>query len=308
VPSYLAVMRGLPRGFQLGALSMENLFNCWHIGQPFPYKLITKQHLCSVCSDEVVLQRQATTLCRYRACANAIEGAAGFKVNADAGNLKDVFDAGILKLQTEFNIDKDTAATYAYEAMRKRRRSDDPVTAGAPQAPVPPFPVAQAPVLPAAVQPVHRALYGAKRTAAEKSAVRQRHLEESARQYDLAQIAQRPVIRAQAAAARKSKVPPPQPSRHNSDLALFDASDCDDSAHWPAPSNWRVSADSRRCFQCTLCQTWHRDKAAFNQHGDRRHAPWERVLHVQDVATVMWCLKTGARGQWSPALHTAPPQ
>ena len=308
VPSYLAVMRGLPRGFQLGALSMENLFNCWHIGQPFPYKLITKQHLCSVCSDEVVLQRQATTLCRYRACANAIEGAAGFKVNADAGNLKDVFDAGILKLQTEFNIDKDTAATYAYEAMRKRRRSDDPVPAEAPQAPVPTLPVAQAPVLPAAVQPVHRALYGAKRTAAEKSAVRQRHLEESARQYDLAQIAQRPVIRAQAAAARKARVPPPQPPRRNPDLASFDASDCDDAAHWPAPSNWRVSADSRRCFQCTLCQTWHRDKAAFNQHGDRRHPPWDRVLHVQDVATVAWCLKTGVRGQWSPALHTAPPQ
>jgi hypothetical protein len=309
VPMYHAVMRGLPRGFQLGSLSIENLFNCWHIGQPFPYKLITKRHLSDLCSDADVLQRQSTTMCRYRGCAIAIEEAAGMKVHADASNLQDVFNAGICKLQTEFNIDKDTAATYAYEAMRKRRRIDDSVPAAAPQAPVPPFPVAQAPVLLAPVQPFQRALYGANRAAAEKAVVRQRQLEESAKQYDLAQIAQRPLFRAQAAAARKSKAPPPQPPpRHNPDLALFDASDCDDAAHWPAPSNWRISADSRRCFQCTLCQTWHRDKAALNQHGDRRHAPWERVLHVRDVAAVVWCLKTGARGQWSPSLHTAPPQ
>ena len=297
VPMYPAVMRGLPRGFQLGSLSIENLFNCWHIGQPFPYKLITKRHLCDLCFDADVLQRQSTTMCRYKSCAIAIEEAAGMKVHADASNLKDVFNAGIRKLQTEFNIDKDTAATYAYESMRKRRRSDDSVPAAAPQATVP-----------AAVQPGARALYGAKRAAAEEAGARQRQLEESAKQYDLAEIAQRTVVRAKAAAARKSQVPQPQPPRHNPDLALFDASDCDDAAHWPAPSNWRVSADSRRCFQCTLCQTWHRDKAAFNQHSDRRHAPWDRVLHVRNVATAVWCLKTGARGQWSPALHTAPPQ
>ena len=116
VPSYAAVMRGLPRGFQLGSLSIENLFNCWHIGQPFPYKLITKRHLSDLCSDADVLQRQSTTMCRYKACAIAIEEAAGMKVHADASNLKDVFNAGIRKLQTEFNIDKDTAATYAYES------------------------------------------------------------------------------------------------------------------------------------------------------------------------------------------------
>ena len=132
--TFPAVMRGLPRDFRLPSLSMETMFNCWHIGQPFPYRLITKQHLCSVCSDENVLQRQGTTMCRYRACANAIEGAAGFKVNADATNLKDVFDAGIRKLHTEFNIDKDSSATYAYEAMRKRRPTLD---AAVPHTPLP---------------------------------------------------------------------------------------------------------------------------------------------------------------------------
>ena len=59
-------------------------------------------------------------LCRYRTCANAIENAAGVKVTADASNLKTVFSAGIAKLHADFNVDKDTSASYAYEMMRKR--------------------------------------------------------------------------------------------------------------------------------------------------------------------------------------------
>ena len=54
------------------------------------------------------------------------------QVHSDASNLKDVFDAGMHKLALEFNIDKDTAATYAHEVMRKRRRSDDSVKVSAP--------------------------------------------------------------------------------------------------------------------------------------------------------------------------------
>jgi hypothetical protein len=64
------------------------------------------------------------------------------QVHSDASNLKDVFDAGIHKLGLEFSIDKDTAANYAHEVMRKRRRSDDSVQVSAParQTPVAPMP------------------------------------------------------------------------------------------------------------------------------------------------------------------------
>ena len=297
-----AALQGLPKGFQLSSLTMENMFNCWNIGRPFPYKLISKEHLRNVCSDPLVLQRQATMLCRYRTCANAIENAAGVKVTADASNLKTVFSAGIGKLHAVFNVDKDTSASYAYEMMRKR-----PIELG--------FETVSAQPAVDAVQPVpahrvvttvqERAVYGVRRQALSTEHAKRQRLEEAAKAYDVAQLVAQPGIRRAEAASRPR--PTPAPLR-NPDLPMHDDSDCDDAALWPAPSNCRVSADSRRCFQCTLCQTWHRDKAAFNQHGDRRHPPWDRVLHVQDVATVAWCLKTGVRGQWSPALHTAPPQ
>jgi hypothetical protein len=244
-------------------------------------------------------------MCRYRACANAIEAGAGFKVEADATNLKDVFDAGIHKLHTEFNIDKDTSATYAYEAMRKRRPTLD---AAVPSAPLPQVHASSlAPV------PIVRALYGERGAAAKKAALKHRRLEEAARRYDVAQLAEQPIIRQQAAAAKKKRREldraaqvASQPKRHNSDLPLCDESDCDDANDWPLPSNWRISPESRRCFQCQLCQTWHRDKVAFNQHGNRRHEPWNNVLHVRNVPTVMWCLRSGPNRQWSPAMHNPP--
>jgi hypothetical protein len=306
VSTFPAVMRGLPRDFRLASLSIENMFNCWHIGQPFPYKLITKQHLCDVCSDANVLQRQSTTMCRYRACANAIEAAAGFKVEADATNLKDVFDAGIRKLNTEFNIDKDTSATYAYEAMRKRRPTLDAAVSSAP------LPQAHVSMAPVSIVPL-RALYGKRGATAQKTMVKQRRLEEAAMRYDLAQLAEQPIVRQQAAAAKRKRREQAQaaqlaaqPKRHNSELPLCDESDCDDANDWPLPTNWRISSESRRCFQCQICQTWHRDRVAFNQHGNRRHGPWNNVLHVRNVPTVMWCLRTGPNRQWSPAMHTPP--
>jgi hypothetical protein len=30
-----AVLQGLPKGFQLSSLTLENVFNCWHMGRPF---------------------------------------------------------------------------------------------------------------------------------------------------------------------------------------------------------------------------------------------------------------------------------
>jgi hypothetical protein len=207
------------------------------------------------------------------------------QVHSDASNLKDVFDAGLRKLGLEFNIDKDTAATYAHEVMRNRRRSDQP--------PVAPLRTS----LPSPSQERERAIHGNRRVAAEKDASKRRALEETARQYDIGELAQRVVVRSQAAATRHSQPIAPV-------IALFDESNCEDAVHWPSPSNVRASADSRRCFPCTMCQSWHRDKAAFNQHGNRRHPPWENVHHLRDVEKVMWCLKTGARNQWNPALHT----
>jgi hypothetical protein len=296
VSNFPAVMRGLPRGFQLASLSLENLFNCWHIGHPFPYKQITRQHLCDVCSDADVLQRQSTTMSRYRTCASAIEEASGMQVHSDASNLKDVFDAGMHKLALEFNIDKDTAATYAHEVMRKRRRSDDSVKVSAPapprQTPVAPLPTSFA---------CGRAVYGTSRDAPEKNASKRRLLEEAARQYDITDHARRVAVGKQASGTRKKNVPSPQATAPV--LASLDESDCEDAVHWPTPSNVRACSDSRRCFQCTRCQSWHRDKKGLNQHGNRRHPPWENVDHVRDVEKVMWCLKTGARNQWSPALH-----
>ena len=297
VSKFPAVMLGLPRGFQLASLSLENLFNCWYIGHPFPYKQITRQHLCDVCSDADVLQRQSTTMSRYRTCASAIEEASGMQVHSDASNLKDVFDAGMHKLALEFNIDKDTAATYAHEVMRKRRRSDDSVKVSAPapprQTPVAPLPTSFA---------CERAVYGTSRDAPEKNASKRRLLEEAARQYDITELARKVVLRNEASHTRKTTVPAPQANQPPV-LASLDESDCEDAVHWPTPSNVRACSDSRRCFQCTRCQSWHRDKKGLNQHGNRRHPPWENVDHVRDVEKVMWCLKTGARNQWSPALH-----
>ena len=166
-----------------------------------------------------------------------------------------------------------------------------------------------------AVQPVpahrvvstvqERAVYGVRRKALTTEHAKRQRLEEAAKAYDVAQLVAQPGIRRAEAASRARPTPAPL---LNPDLPMHDDSDCGDAIDWPVPSIFRIDIASRRCFKCTLCQTWHRDKAAFNQHGDRRHPPWDRVLHVKDVATVAWCLKTGARGQWSPALHTAPPQ
>jgi hypothetical protein len=299
VSNVYAFMRGLPRGFQLTSLSLENLFNCWHIGHPFPYKLITRQHLRDVCSDADVLQRQCTTMSRYRTCASAIEDASGMQVQSDASNLKDVFDAGIHKLGLEFSIDKDTAATYAHEVMRKRRRSDDSVEVSAPARRTPVAPLHTSVASPP--QEHDRAVYGKSRHTAEKTAEKRHALEEAARQYDIAELARRVADRNEASHTRKTIVPSSQATAPV--LASFDESDCEDAVHWPSPLNVRACSDSRRCFPCTRCQSWHRDKKALNQHGNRRHPPWENVDHVRGVEKVMWCLKSGARNQWSPALN-----
>ena len=118
------------------------------------------------------------------------------QVHSDASNLKDVFDAGMHKLALEFNIDKDTAATYAHEVMRKRRRSDDSVKVSAPapahQTPVAPLPTSFASppqerqrAAYRVASPTERAVYGTSRDAAEKNASKRRLLEEAARRYDI---------------------------------------------------------------------------------------------------------------------------
>jgi hypothetical protein len=293
-----APLQGLPKGFQLSSHTMETMFNCWHIGRPFPYKLISKEHLRNVCSDALVLQRQATMLCRYRTCANAIENAAGVKVSADASNLKTVFSAGIGKLHADFNVDKNTSASYAYEMMRKR--SIEPGSA-----------------LPAvdAVEPVsaqhrvvntgqERAVYGVRREALGMEHAKRQRLEQAARAYDVAELAAQPAIRRAQAASTARPTPAPL---HNPDLPMDDDSDCGDAIFWPVPSNFRIDIASRRCFKCESCNSWYRTKETLNQHGERRHPPWTKVLHVRDVTLVMWCLRTGPRGAYSPALHSPPP-
>jgi hypothetical protein len=302
-----AALQGLPKGFQLSSLTLESVFNCWHIGRPFPYKLISKEHLRNVCSDALVLQRQATMLCRYRTCANAIENAAGVKVTADADNLKTVFLAGIGKLHADFNVDKDTSASYAYEMMRKHPVSAQ-AAGDADQAleHVPAHRVVN-PVQERAhrvVNPVQeRGVYGVRRKALDTERAKRQRLEQAAKVYDVAQLAAQPAIRrVEAARAR----PLPAPLR-NPGLPMYDDSDCDDAREWPVPSNFRIDIASRRCFKCNACNSWYRTKETLNQHGDRRHPPWTRVSHVRDPNLVMWCLRTGARGAYSPALHGPPP-
>ena len=293
-----AALQGLPKGFQLSSLTLENVFNCWHIGRPFPYKLISKEHLRNVCSDALVLQRQATMLCRYRTCANAIENAAGVKVTADADNLKTVFLAGIGKLHADFNVDKDTSASYAYEMMRKHPVSAQP-SVDAVQA------LEHVPAQHHVVNSVQeRGFYGVRRKALEKENAKRQRLEQAAKVYDVAQLAAQPAIRRMEAASRARPTPAPL---HNPDLPMHDDSDCDDAREWPVPSNFRIDIASRRCFKCNACNSWYRTKETLNQHGDRRHPPWTRVSHVRDVTVVMWCLRTGARGAYSPALHSPPP-
>ena len=293
-----AALQGLPKGFQLSSLTLENVFNCWHIGRPFPYKLISKEHLRNVCSDALVLQRQATMLCRYRTCANAIENAAGVKVTADADNLKTVFLAGIGKLHADFNVDKDTSASYAYEMMRKHPVSAQPAV-DAVQA------LEHVPAQHHVVNSVQeRGFYGVRRKALEKEHAKRQRLEQAAKVYDVAQLAAQPAIRRMEAASRARPTPAPL---HNPDLPMHDDSDCDDAREWPVPSNFRIDIASRRCFKCNACNSWYRTKETLNQHGDRRHPPWTRVSHVRDVTVVMWCLRTGARGAYSPALHSPPP-
>jgi hypothetical protein len=290
-------LQGLPKGFQLSSLTLENVFNCWHIGRPFPYKLISKEHLRNVCSDALVLQRQATMLCRSRTCANAIENAAGVKVTADADNLKTVFLAGIGKLHADFNVDKDTSASYAYEMMRKHPVSAQPAV-DAVQA------LEHVPAHRVVNSVQERGFYGVRRKALEKEQAKRQRLEQAAKVYDVAQLAAQPAIRRMEAASRARPTPAPL---HNPDLPMYDDSDCDDAREWPVPSNFRIDIASRRCFKCNACNSWYRTKETLNQHGDRRHPPWTRVSHVRDVIVVMWCLRTGARGAYSPALHSPPP-